>query len=71
MIGYAPLWRTMKRKKVSSYALIHKHGIPNSTLWRMRKGKPISTTTIDDLCRILKCRPGSIIEYVKEEPPCE
>jgi DNA-binding Xre family transcriptional regulator len=32
----------------------------------MRKNKAVTTTKIDDLCRILHCRVEDIIEYVEE-----
>ena len=66
MILYSPLWKTMKEKGMSTYALINKHKISNATLYRIRKGKPITTTTINDLCNALKCTPNDIIAYVDE-----
>ena len=67
MISYSPLWQTMKNKGMTTYALIHKHNISNGTLYRIRKGKAINTTTINDLCRALKCTPNDIIDFVDEE----
>jgi len=66
MISYDPLWQTMKNKGVTSYALINKHKISNGTLYRIRKGKPITTTTINDLCIALKCTPNDIIAFTDE-----
>jgi putative transcriptional regulator len=67
MINYIPFWQTLKKKNVSSYALIHKHNISNGTLYRMRKGSPISTTTIDQLCKVLDCKVEDIILYTPSE----
>lgn len=67
MISYAPFWNTLKEKGVTRYALIHKHNIGNGTLYRMRKNAPLSTVTINDLCKILKCRVEDILEFVPEE----
>ncbi len=66
MISYKPLWRTLKAKGVSTYALITKHGISSATIDRLKKGGGISTAKVDDLCRILDCRVEDVIEYVKE-----
>ena len=66
MISYAPLWRTLKEKGVSTYTLIHKYQISSATIDRMKKGNGISTAKIDDLCRILGCRVEDIIEYERE-----
>jgi DNA-binding Xre family transcriptional regulator len=57
----------MKDKGISTYALIHKHKISNGTLYRMRQGKPVKTTTIDDLCKALKCMPNDIILFIDDE----
>ncbi len=63
MISYAPFWRTLKAKKVTTYALITKHGISSATIDRMKKGMGISTMKIDDFCKILDCPVSDIIEY--------
>ena len=67
MISYAPFWKTLKDKGVSTYALINKYDISSSTIDRMRKGNGISTLKIDDFCRILDCSVSDIIEYKKDE----
>lgn len=67
MINYSPFWQTLKKKQVSSYALIHKYNISNGTLYRMRKGSPISTTTIDQFCKILNCKVDDIILYTPDD----
>ena len=66
MISYAPFWRTLKERGVSTYALINKHGISSATIARMKKGGGISTLKIDDFCRILDCKVEDIIEYIGE-----
>ena len=69
MITYEPLWETMERKAITKYQLIFKYGILKSTLARMKKNKPILTTTIDDLCKILNCNVQDIITYIPDELP--
>ena len=64
MIVYTPFWKTLKNSKESTYTLITKHGISSNTLNRMRKGLPLSTVTINDLCRIFNCSVNDIIEYI-------
>ncbi len=63
MISYAPFWKTLKDKNISTYALIHHHKVSSSTS-RLRNNKGINTNTVDDLCTILKCSISDIIEYV-------
>ena len=66
LISYAPLWKTMKEKGVSTYALINRFGISSATVDRLKKGGGITTTKLDDLCKILNCRVEEIIEYVPD-----
>lgn len=63
MITYEPFWDTLKASEESTYTLIHHYGVSSSTIDRLRKNKGISTQTIDDLCKILKCRVENIIVY--------
>jgi len=65
LISYAPFWKTLKNKNVSTYALRTKHNISSETIHRMKKEKAITTTKIDDLCKILDCKVEEIIEYIK------
>ena len=63
MISYEPFWKTIKEKSLTSYALTKKLNVHPSTLYRMRKGKPMTTTTLDDLCRILCCDVQDLVCY--------
>jgi len=63
MISYNKLWETMEKKKITKYQLVHKHGFSQSTITRLRKNEPVVTTTIDDLCKVLKCKVQNIMEY--------
>ena len=67
MISYARFWETLKRSPESTYTLIKNHRISSSTLDKLRKNKPVTTTTLNDLCRILGCRVEDIITYVPSE----
>ncbi len=67
MISYRPFWETLKNRNVSTYALITKHNISSATIDRIKKGKGITTTKLDDLCKILKCEVSDIIEYIANE----
>ena len=63
MIKFDKLWATMKLKGLNQYQIHKDFGIANSQFQRMRKNKPVTTTTIDRLCEILDCRIEDIIEY--------
>ena len=68
-ISYSPLWETMKRKGVSTYALKYKLKIGGGTYNRLKAGLPVSTNTIDMLCEFLDCEVQDVICRVtnKEE----
>ena len=67
MILYRRFWATLRRSGESTYSLIKKHHISSSTIDKLRKNKPATTTTLNDLCRILHCRLEDIAEYVPSE----
>ncbi|MCI7129096.1 MAG: helix-turn-helix transcriptional regulator [Lachnospiraceae bacterium] len=47
--------------------MIHKHHVSSSLINRLRNNKPISTTTLNDLCRILQCNVQDILRYTESE----
>ncbi len=67
MISYAPFYETMKKKGFTSYRLIKEYNISRSLLDRLRHDRPISTVTLNDLCKILKCRVEDILVYEEDE----
>ena len=67
MISYKPFWETLRDSTETTYTLVKHHRISNSTIDKLRKDKPITTTTINTLCRIMNCPVEDIIEYIAEE----
>lgn len=67
MISYEPFWETLRGSNNSTYSLINKHHLSSSTIDKLRKNKPLNTTTINDLCRILNCPVESIMVYVPSD----
>ena len=67
MISYAAFWETLKRSSESTYTLIKDYHISSSTIDKLRKNKPLNTTTNNDLCRILQCRVQDIMEYLPSD----
>lgn len=66
MISYEPFYRTLKKKEISTYRLIVEYNVSRSLLDRLKHNKPISTVTLDDLCRILDCEVQDILLYKKD-----
>lgn len=65
MIDYSPFWKTLKNSTESTYTLINKHHISSSTIDKLRKNRPLNTTTLNDLCRIFNCQIQDICQYVE------
>lgn len=63
MIVYTPFWETLKQSGESTYSLIKVHNISSATIDRLRKNKPLNTSTIDELCTILHCQVEDIMAY--------
>ena len=67
MISYAPLYQTMKEKGITTYKLVNQYRLSRSLLDRLKHNKPISTVTLNDLCRILSCRVEDVLLYLPDE----
>lgn len=67
MIDYSPFWKTLKTSTESTYTLINIHHISSSTIDKLRKNKPLNTTTLNDLCRILSCSIQDILQYIPSD----
>ena len=66
MISYEPLFRTMAARGITSYRLM-KLGFPRSTYYAMKHGDNISSHTVNQLCKILKCNVSDIREDIDED----
>ncbi len=67
MIEYGPFWETLRSSSETTYTLINKHHISSAIIDKLRKNKPLNTTTINDLCRILKCDISDIARYIPSD----
>ena len=66
MISYEPFYKTLKAKNISTYKLITEYGLSRSLLDRLKHNKPLTTVTINDLCKILCCRVEDIAVYIED-----
>lgn len=67
MISYEPLWQTMERKQISTYALITKHGINPRTIHNLKHNKSITLYTLEKLCGILECQAENIVLFLPDK----
>ena len=61
-ISFDPMREYMQRHKISYYFLSNE-GIESATLQRLRHDEPVTTVTIEKLCRIMHCQPGDLMCY--------
>ena len=67
MISYDPLYRTMKARNITTYKLVTQYNVSRNLLDRLKHNRPISTVTLNDLCRILDCRVEDILVYSDDD----
>lgn len=67
MIDYSPFWNTLENSTETTYTLINHHHVSSAIIDKLRKNKPMTTTTLNDLCRILGCRLEEIAQYVPSD----
>lgn len=59
----------MARQKVRGLDLAQRAGLTPANLSKLKTGrvKAIRFSTLEALCRELKCQPGDLLEYAEEE----
>ena len=59
----------MAKRKISSGELAEKIGITqaNLSILKTGKAKAVRFSTLEEICRVLDCQPGDILEFRKEE----
>ena len=67
MIDYSPFWNTLANSSETTYSLINKHHISSAIIDKLRKNKPMNTTTLNDLCRIFDCQLQDIAQYIPSD----
>ncbi len=58
----------LKAAGYSTYKLRKEKILGERTIQLLREGKLIALESIDILCKLLKCQPGDIIEYIEPAP---
>ena len=67
MISYDNLWKVMKQKGISQYALIKTYHVSPGQITRLKRNESVSTHTIETFCKILNCKVEDIMEYIPDE----
>lgn len=65
MVSYAPLWRTMEKRGITTYTLITKYNINPRTINNLKHNRSITVYTLERLCEILSCTPNDVLEFIR------
>ena len=59
----------LAKRKMGAGELAEKIGLTpaNLSILKNQKAKAIRFSTLEEICRVLDCQPGDILEYRKEE----
>ncbi len=59
----------MARRKISAGELAERIGITpaNLSILKNQKARAVRFSTLEEMCRVLGCQPGDLLEYVPEE----
>ena len=63
----------LAKRKMTSLELSQRIGLTpaNLSILKTGKAKAVRMSTLDAICRELKCQPGDLLEYVEDEDPFE
>lgn len=67
LIYKVDLLQLLKDKGYNTNKLRKEKILAESTIQKLRDYKPISWANIEQICKLLNCQPGDIMEYVPDE----
>lgn len=61
----------LAKRKMTSLELAQRIGLTpaNLSILKTGKAKAVRMSTLDAICRELKCQPGDLLEYVEDDDP--
>lgn len=63
MIKYDKLFSLLESRNKSATNWLRSEGMHPSVVNKLRKNGRVNTDTLNELCRLLECQPGDILEY--------
>ena len=66
-VTYAPLWRILDERQLTTSELHISTGIASNTLTQLRHNKKVSLSILERICDFLKCDFGDILGYIPKE----
>ena len=66
MIIYDRVLERLKEAGYNSGRIMREKLLSQATMVALRHNQPVNTTTIDTICRLIKCQPGDIMRYIED-----
>ncbi|MDD2362941.1 MAG: helix-turn-helix transcriptional regulator [Eubacteriales bacterium] len=66
-ISYKRLWKLLIDRDMSKKQLEISANLSSSTIAKMNKGKGVTTTTLERICRVLNCRIEDVVEFLPDD----
>lgn len=66
MLKYKDVLKQLKENGYSTYYLSKNKIMGNSKIQNIRENK-VDAKTINQICQLLNCQPGDILEYISDE----
>lgn len=63
MINYNPFWKTLKKKKISTYSLINDYGFSKGLIDNIKHNRSLTTYTINTILSKLNIKISEFMEY--------
>lgn len=64
-ISYRGAFEKMKEAGITTYRIRKENILSQSTLQKLREGKPVTTETIEKLCLLMDCTPNDIMKITR------
>ncbi len=64
-ISYQGAFEKMKEAGITTYRIRKENILSQSTLQKLREGKPVTTETIEKLCLLMDCTPNDIMKITR------
>lgn len=66
-VSYKKLFDILEERSLKKYWL-RQNGINPKVVDALKNNRNVNVSTIMDLCRLLNCQPGDIMEYIPDTP---
>lgn len=65
-ISYKKLFAMLEDRQLSATYWLRQQGMHPATVNKLRKNERVNTDTINQICMLLNCQPGDIMEYIAD-----